>query len=233
MSDHHNSRCENCIIRQMNSFKALKKEELKRMSDNKETRTIKKGEIIFKEGERLGGVFCVRDGVSKLSKLADTGRDQIVKLAKKGEVLGQRSVVASEITNLSATALEDMEVCFIPKSYIKDPLQHNPEFTNAVLKHMTQDLKNAEDVIVNMAQKTVRQRVAEVLMYLEEKFGTDKEGYLYLQLTREDIADVVGTATESLIRTLTLLKKEGLVATKGKRIKIEDKKALYNIVEGF
>lgn len=233
MEDGKHTRCENCIVRQMNSFKALKKEELKQMSDSKQTKTIKKGEVIFKEGERLSGVFCVRDGVSKLSKMSDNGRDQIVKLAKKGEVLGQRSVITAETANLSATALEDMEVCFIPKNHIEEPLQTNPIFTNAVLKHMAQDLKYADDFIVNMAQKNVRQRLAEVLMYLEDNFGQDEEGYLYLQLSRADIADVVGTATELLIRTLTKFKKERLISTTGKRIKIEDKKTLYNIVEGL
>jgi len=233
MSDHHNSRCENCIIRQMNSFKALKKEELKQMANHKETKIIKKGEVVFKEGERLGGVFCVRDGVSKLSKLSDNGRDQIVKLATKGEILGYRSVISSEVTNLSATALEDMEVCFIPKTHIEEPLQTNPVFTNAVLKHMAQELKFADDVIVNMAQKTVQQRLAEVLIYLEDSYGVDNEGYLYLQLSRGNIADVVGTATELLIRTLTKFKKEGLVSTTGKRIKLENKKALHNIIEGL
>lgn len=233
MKDHKHSRCENCIIRQMNSFKALKKEELKRMSDSKETKSFKKGDVIFKEGERLGGVFCVRDGISKLSKLSDNGRDQIVKLATKGEVLGQRSVISSESTNLSATALEDMEVCFIPKNYIEEPLQTNPIFTNAVLKQMAQDLKFADDVIVNMAQKSVRQRLAEALLYLENNFGVDSEGYLYLQLSRADIADVVGTATELLIRTLTKMKKEGIINTTGKRIKLVDKKELFNIAEGL
>lgn len=233
MKDHKHSRCENCIIRQMNSFKALKKEELKRMSDSKETKSFKKGDVIFKEGERLGGVFCVRDGISKLSKLSDNGRDQIVKLATKGEVLGQRSVISSESTNLSATALEDMEVCFIPKNYIEEPLQTNPIFTNAVLKQMAQDLKFADDVIVNMAQKSVRQRLAEALLYLESNFGVDSEGYLYLQLSRADIADVVGTATELLIRTLTKMKKEGIINTTGKRIKLVDKKELFNIAEGL
>ncbi len=233
MSDHDKSRCENCIIRQMNSFKALKKEELKQMADHKETKIIRKGEVIFREGERLGGVFCVREGISKLSKMSDNGRDQIVKIASKGEVLGHRSVISSEATNLSATALEDMEVCFIPRSHIEEPLINNPVFTNAVLKHMAMELKFADDVIVNMAHKSVRQRLAEMLMYLEDNFGIDNDGYLYLQLSRADIADVVGTATELLIRTLTKFKKEGLISTAGKRIKLEDKKALYNMAEGL
>lgn len=217
----------------MNSLKALRKEELKRMSDNKETRVIKKGENIFLEGDRLNGVFCVRNGVSKLSKLSDNGQDQIVKLATKGEVLGQRSVITQEQANLSATALEDMEVCFIPKETITDPLRDNVHFTNAILKQMASDLKFADNVIVNMAQKTVRQRLAETLLYIEDTFGVTEDGSLKLQLTRADIADIVGTATELLIRTLTKFKKEDLVATQGKNIQLTDKKKLKQIAEGL
>ncbi|WP_194851130.1 Crp/Fnr family transcriptional regulator [Nonlabens antarcticus] len=226
------NRCENCIIRQMHSFRALRKDELKAMSDSKETRQFKKGEPLFKEGDRLAGVFCVRNGISKLSKISDNGKEQIVKLATKGEILGQRSVITSEQTNLSATALEDMEVCFIPKSHIENSLHDNPAFTNAVLKHMASELKIADDTIVNMAQKTVRQRLAEVLIYLHTNFGTDEDGYLYLQLSRSDIADVVGTATELLIRTLTNFRKEGLIITSGKRIKIIDNKLLNQLIQG-
>src|SRR5690606_15109736 len=123
------SRCENCIVRQFNSLRAMSKEELKKVSDSKTTKIIKKGEPLFEEGDKLNGVYCVRDGVSKLSKLSANGKDQIVKLATKGEVLGQRSVIAEEITNLSAVAVSDMEVCFIPKESITHTLQRNPNFT--------------------------------------------------------------------------------------------------------
>ena len=117
-------RCENCIIRQFNSLRAMSKEELKRVSDTKTTKLVKKGETIFGEGEKLNGVFCVRDGVSKLSKLSPNGKDQIVKLATKGAVLGQRSVITEEVANLSAIAVNDMEVCFIPKDAIVDSLNN-------------------------------------------------------------------------------------------------------------
>lgn len=233
MNDRNEGRCENCIIRQFNALKALNKEQLKKISDSKVTKSVKKGESIFTEGEKLNGVFCVRNGVSKLSKMSDNGKDTIVKIATKGEVLGQRSVITEEKTNLSAVALNDMEVCFIPKTHISDSIDENPMFTKAILKHMANDLKFADNVIVNMAQKTVKQRVAEVLLYLEKNFGKDDEGYITMTLTREDIANVVGTAKEACIRTLTILKKEGWITTDGKRIRIEDEKALYRLVEGF
>lgn len=82
------SKCESCIIRQFNSLRAMNKDELKKVSDSKISKKIKKGEAIFEEGEKLDGVFCIRKGVSKLSKLSANGKDQIVKLASKGEVMG-------------------------------------------------------------------------------------------------------------------------------------------------
>ncbi|MGA9237832.1 Crp/Fnr family transcriptional regulator, partial [Robiginitalea sp.] len=197
------------------------------------SRKIKKGETIFEEGEKLNGVYCVRGGVSKLAKLSPNGKDQIVKLASKGEVLGQRSVVAEENSNLSATAVSDMEMCFIPKEAIVSTLHKNPDFTYEVLRHMAHDLREADDVIVNMSQKTVKERIAEALLYMMNNFGEDQEGYLALVLSREDIANVVGTATESCIRILSEFKKQGLIKTSGKRMAILEARKLQDLADGF
>lgn len=211
----------------------MSKEELKKVSDSKTTKTIKKGQPLFEEGDKLNGVYCVRNGVSKLSKLSANGKDQIVKLATKGEVMGQRSVISEEVTNLSAIAVSDMEVCFIPKESITHTLQSNPNFTLEVLRHMAHDLKEADDVIVNISQKTVKQRIAEAFLYLKNNFGEDEEGFLALTLSREDISNVVGTATESAIRIISEFKKKGLIRTSGKRIGIKDEHKLMELVEGF
>lgn len=227
------SRCENCIVRQFNSLRSMSKEELKKVSDSKISKKIKKGEALFEEGEKLDGVFCVRDGVSKLSKLSANGKDQIVKLASKGEVMGQRSVIAEESTNLSAIAVSDMDVCFIPKESIVHTLNTNPHFAVEVLRHMAHDLKEADDVIVNMSQKTVKQRVAEAFLYLRKNYGEDEEGFLKLTLSREDYANVVGTATESCIRIISEFKKKELIKTSGKKIGIANEQGLQNLVEGF
>ena len=231
MSNDH--RCENCIIRQFNSLRAMSKEELKKVSDTKSTRSVKKGDVLFEEGEKLNGVFCVRSGISKLSKLSANGKDQIVKLATKGEVMGQRSVIAEESANLSATAVDDMEVCFIPKEAIVNTLHQNPNFTFEVLRHMAHDLREADDVIVNMSQKTVKQRIAEAFLYLKNNFGEDEDGYLRLVLSREDIANVVGTATESCIRIISEFKKQGYLKSTGKKLGIIDAKKLQDLVDGF
>ncbi|MEY3599584.1 MAG: hypothetical protein RLZZ463_361 [Bacteroidota bacterium] len=225
------SKCEQCIVRQFNSLRAMTHEQLKMVSDNKTSKFIKKGEPIFQEGEHLTGIYCVRSGVSKLSKRTPNGRTQIVKLASQGELLGQRSVIAHEPANLTAEALDDMEVCFVSKDHILSALQNNAEFAVEVLRHMAHDLKQADEVVVHMSQKTVKQRLAATFLYLHHTFGPDQEGYLKLTLSREDIADIVGTATESAIRMISELKKEGLIQTQGKKIKVSDVGGLTKMAE--
>ncbi len=215
-------KCESCIIREFNSLKSLTREELIRISECKTGKRYKKGEIIFEEGESLNGVYCIRDGVCKLTKLSENGKDQVVKLVVKGDLLGKRSLVADQKTNLSAIALNDMEMCFIPKSEIMNDLAKNPNFTMDVLKDMANELRTSEESLVTMAQKSVKRRMAEILMYSHDNFGLDEEGFLSIVLSREDYASIVGTATESAIRILSQLKKESLISTHGKRIKIED-----------
>lgn len=223
------SKCEQCIVRQFNSLKALTNEELHRISSCKTSRIVKKGEVIFDEGEILNGVYCVKDGICKLSKLSANGKDQIVKLVLKGDLLGQRSLISDESSNLSAVALNDMEVCFIPKSEIISDLQKNNNFSMDVLKSMADDLKEANNIIVNMAQKSVKQRLAETLLYIYSRFGVNEEGILNVVLSREDYASIVGTATESAIRVLSQFKKEGLISTSGKLIKLENIEKLKRI----
>jgi len=223
------SKCEQCIVKQLNSLKALSKDELLRVSKCKTSKTIKKGEVIFEEGEILNGVYCVKDGICKLTKLSANGKDQIVKMVVKGDLLGQRAIVTDERSNLQAIALNDMEVCFIPKSEILIDLHKNPEFTFDVLKEMASNLKEADDIIVNMAQKSVKQRLAETLIYIHTNFGTNPDGSLNVVLSREDFANIVGTATESAIRVLSQFKKEGFISTSGKQIKIENINELHRV----
>ena len=222
-------KCEQCIVRQFSSLKALNKEELLRMADCKTSYTIKKGEPIFEEGEVINGIYCVKEGLSKLSKLSENGKDQIVKLVKPGELLGQRSMISDEPANLSAVALEDMEVCFIPKSEVMQFFNQNNQFSMNVMRTICDDLKGADDHMVNMAQKNVKQRLAETLIYLEETFGKNEDGTLRIQLSREELAGMIGTATESCIRLLSELNKSDYIELIGKKIKLLDKNKLKRL----
>jgi CRP-like cAMP-binding protein len=225
------SKCEQCIVRQFSSLKALNKDELLKMAECKTSYTIKKGEPIFEEGESTNGIFCVKDGVCKLTKLSANGKDQIVKLVKPGELLGQRSMISDEPANLSAVALEDMEVCFIPKKEIMEFFNENNQFSMNVMKTICGDLKEADDHMVSLAQKSVKERLAETLLQLEDTFGKNDDGSLHIQLSREELAGMIGTATESCIRLLSEFNKSGLIELIGKKIAIVDRNKLKRMAE--
>ncbi len=224
-------KCDQCIVREFSSLKALGKDELLQMADCKTSYVIKKGEPIFEEGESVNGIFCVKDGICKLSKLSANGKDQIVKLVKPGELLGQRSLISDEPANLSAVALEDMEVCFIPKTEIMGFFNNNNQFSMNVMKTICGDLKEADDHMVSMAQKSVKERLAETLLYLEDTFGKNSDGSLHIQLSREELAGMIGTATESCIRLLSELNKIGVIDLTGKKITILDRNKLKRMAE--
>jgi CRP/FNR family transcriptional regulator, polysaccharide utilization system transcription regulator len=225
------SKCEHCIVREFSSLKALNKEDLLKIANCKTSYTIKKGEPIFEEGETINGVYCIKDGYCKLSKLSTNGKDQIVKLVKAGELLGQRSMVSDEPANLSAIAVEDMEVCFIPKSEILGFFNNNNQFSLSLMKSVCGDLKDSDMHVVSMAQKTVKNRLAETLLYLKENFGTNADNTLKIQLSREELAGMIGTATESCIRILSEFNKNGTIELIGKKIAVKDTNKLKKIAE--
>lgn len=225
------SKCEQCIVKELNSFKELTKEELIRISDCRISQTITKGETIFDEGEHVNGLFCVKSGVCKISKMSENGRDQIIHLIKRGDLLGERSLISGEASNLKAVAVNDMEVCFIPKDEIIKDLHENHNFTMSVLKRLATSLKNADNTIVDMGQKTVKQRLAQTLLYLKDTFGIKEENNtLNINLSREDLANIIGTATETTIRLLSEFKKKGIIQLKGKEISIIQENNLKTLI---
>ncbi|MDD3003829.1 Crp/Fnr family transcriptional regulator [Flavobacterium sp.] len=225
------SKCEQCIVREFSSLKTLTKDELISMSNCKTASSIKKGEALFLEGDNVNGVYCIKEGVCKMTKLSANGKDQIVKLTQKGELLGQRSLISDEPANLSAIAVEDMQVCFIPKSEILNFFNTNNNFSMSLMKSICGDLKDADDTLVNLAQKNVKERLAQTLLYFEKNFGVSNDNSLKLQLSREEIASIIGTATESCIRLLSEFKKLGLIELQGKKITILDKAKLKRLIE--
>ena len=227
------SKCEQCIVRQFNSFKHLSKDELVRLSACKTTKIIKKGALLFDEGENLNGIYCIKDGICKVSKMSENGRNQIINIITKGDLIGERSLISEEPSNLKAIALNDITVCFIPKQEVIRDLEKNPNFTMGVLKTMASNLKQADDIIVNIAQKTAKQRLAETLLNLNNKFSSTKNDFINVQLSREDFADIIGVATESAIRLLSEFKKKEIIEFKGKNIAIIDKNGLEKIAQGF
>ncbi|WP_111707902.1 Crp/Fnr family transcriptional regulator [Lutibacter citreus] len=227
------SKCRQCIIKRFNALKTLTNEELECISEHKTSLLIKKGENLITEGNTINGLYCIKDGKGKLTKLNTNGKEQIIKFIKGGDILGHRSILSEELVGLNAIALEDMHVCFIPKGDILDTIKENNLFSLGLMKNISQQLNDANTSISQMAQKPVKDRLAETLLHLEDTFGSDSDGCIDIILTREEIANTIGTATESAIRLLSNLKKDGVIDLIGKRIKISNKNTLKNISEGY
>jgi CRP-like cAMP-binding protein len=225
--------CEKCVVRDLNSLKTVSADNLKEINHKKTTIHFQKGEVIFSEGNTLRGVYCLHSGKCKMTKLAPNGKEQIVRFIRKGEMVGHRSVISNSVAHLTVTALEDMEVCFIPKQEILDMFKSNSDFSLGITQSIAEDLDEANSSIANMAQKNVRERLAESLLFFEKIFGVDAEGFISVTLTREEIANAIGTATESTIRLLSEFKKEGYIILSGKKIKIADKVKLQHLTEGY
>lgn len=223
------SRCEQCIVRELSALKALSKEDLKVVSEKKSIQKMEKGEVLFNEGSQLNGLYCLKNGMVKITKLGVNGKDHIVKLMSKGEIVGHRSIINEENTNLNAIAMEESEMCFIPKSEVMNLLKNNSNFSIEMMRTICTDLKIADDHLVDMALKTVKQRLAETLLYFQDKFGLDQEGYLKVSISREELAGLIGTATESCIRLLSELKKNNLIEISSKKIKILNHLALSKV----
>jgi len=225
--------CNFCISNPNSIFNTLTEEDNTFLNSHKSIENFSKGHIVYYEGSRINGVFYVCKGVLKIYKTGSDGKEQIVTFAKPGSIIGYRSVLSNEPACTTAQVIEPTQICFIPSSVIFHFVRTNGEFSLALMKMICKELDQANVFIKDIAQKNVRERLVEILLMLEETFGTSPEGYLNIILTREELANIVGTATESAIRLLSELKSEGYISLVGKRIKLENKNMLKKIAKSF
>lgn len=125
--------------------------------------------------------------------------------------------------------MEPTEVCFIPEKFFLKILEIHPKLAFDVLRRIAEDLGESSDTITFLAQKTVRERLAEVLILLEHKLGTDEDGFINISLTREEMANLIGTATESAIRLISEFRTDRLIEVDGRKIKILDHQKLIKL----
>lgn len=222
----HPHDCAHCSHLGASKMNFLTPNELESVSKNRSCLVFQKGQTIYHEGMRVNGLYCVHGGIAKLSKLGPKGKNQIIKFMQPGDLAGYRAMIANEPMIGSLIAHTDVRACFIPKEVFLTALRENPNFSMELLKESCKELGDFGKVITNLSQKSVKERLAELLLLLHSTFGTREDDMLNIQLTREELANMVGTATESLIRLLSELKKEDIIQSSGKNIKITNMSAL-------
>lgn len=203
------------------SFKEiLSKEDYNKYIEAKKTVFFNKGEALFEEGSNVDGIYFIENGTAKLYKLGFNRKEQILRFIKEGDIIGYRALLIDEAYQATAEAMSDLQAIFIPSDVFLHLLEVDSQLSYTMLQKISFELGESSNTVTFLAQKTVRERLAEVLLLLEQKLGTDPEGFIKISLTREEIANLIGTATESAIRLISEFKQDQYIEVEGRNIKI-------------
>lgn len=193
----------------------------------------KQGQYIFIEGNPVFGIYFIKEGKVKVTASGIHQKEQIVRLAMDGHILGHRGL-GNNFYPVSAVALEDSSLCFIENKLFQEALMANPKLTYGMMIFYSQELKKAEVRMKNMAQMNVREKTADAILFIKDAFGLNPDNHtLNVTISREEIADLAGTSVGQIIHNLTDFEKEELIAKKGKKILILDDKKLTGIVSEY
>lgn len=216
--------CETCPSRSSGIFCELKKESLDDVSKHKVMNHYKKGQTIFFQGNPPLGLYCVSTGKIKITRAGNDGKESILRIAGPGDVLGHRSLFSKEKYEATATVLEDSSICFIDKNYIYEALEANPSIALNMIEKLSRDMGIAEKKSAAMFQKNARERLAELFLEFADDYGVREKNMIKLdiRLSRDELASIIGSAHETVIRLISEFKEEGILELAGKTIYVRD-----------
>ena len=193
----------------------------------------KKGAQIFKEGEPLTGMYFIYQGALKVHKIWDADKELIVRFAKKGDIVGHRGLGNEAVYPVSATALEDVTVCYIDLPFFQASLKVNYSFIYELMMFYASELKESEKNMRNLAHMPVKGRIVQALLTLQQRFGKDEAGNIDLTFSRQDLASFAGTTYETVFRILNELVKENMIALSSKSVLIIDSESLAQLITNY
>ena len=213
-------------------FNTLNKDFRFTLLENHTFLKYKKGDILYKEGEKPMGLFCITDGKVKVFKEGVGGRDQIIRMAKPFGFVGFRALFADENYSSSAVAIEESAAFIIDKYQLVKVLQEHSQLALNLLKFISVELGFANNRTVTLTQKHIRGRLAESLLFLKDTYGYAEDGAtIKVYLSREDIANLSNMTTSNAIRTLSTFNSEKVISIDGRKLKILDLRRLERISE--
>ena len=220
---YNDSYCEKCIENSDSVFNFLSENEKGLITNNHTCTHFKKGEIIYKEGEKPPGLICLSAGKVKIFKEGVGGREQIVRMAKPIGFIGYRALFAEENYIASAVAIEDSTICIIDREALFKLLKGNAELTLKMMRSLATELGFSNNRTVTLTQKHIRGRLAESLLFLKDTYGFEEDGStIKVYLSREDVANLSNMTTSNAIRTLSTFASENVISLDGRKIKILD-----------
>ncbi len=199
-------------------------QELQKLSKERKTKSFKKRELIFEEGEYPRYLYFVKKGKIKAFKTNENGKEYIVSVHNEGDFLGYVDLIKDDKYSESAAALEESELSLIPKEDFNKLLTANRDVTSQLIKMLANNIAEKEEQLLHLAYHSVRKRVADAVIYLSDKEETDE-----INILRDDLARIVGTAKESVIRMLTEFKNDGYIDIVDGTITIRNRQKLEDM----
>jgi CRP-like cAMP-binding protein len=191
---------------------------------------IKKGSLLFREGDKQQGLICIASGKVKVFKQGVGGREQILKLLKADDIIGYSTLFGDQSWHVAAEAIEDNIIIIFEAGAFLKIMQKNADLSIKFLKTVSEDLDFSENRTVSLTQKHVRGRIAESLLMLGDIYGFEEDcRTINVSLSREDIACLANMTTSNAIRTLSVMAAEGSIEIRGRKISILDKTSLRHI----
>ena len=213
--------CQNCPSRLHNLLHCCPAADIDFIAQEKISQRYSPGQIIFGEGTRPAGLYCMHQGRVKITRSGGDGKEQIIRLVRTGDVLGYRALVAGSLHATSAIALSECTVCLIPRHIVSQQLSTNPQFSSAMLQLLADNLGAATVRMLHLAYKPVRERLAEALLLLQRTYHSTEAGLPFtIAISREDLGALMGTTKETTTRMLSEFKQEGMLSTRGSAITI-------------
>jgi CRP-like cAMP-binding protein/CheY-like chemotaxis protein len=202
-------------------------EELKKLSTDRRQKTYKKRDLIFEEGDVPRYLYFVKKGQVKIFKTNDIGKEFIINIRTEGDFVGYTSLIKDKAYHFSAAALEPVEISLVPKDDFLALLHANRDVSSRLIKMLADNVSEKEVQLLSLAYNSVRKRVGEAILLLHDRYV--KEGKNDIQILREDLAHIVGTAKESVIRMLTEFKEDGFIEITDGVIRIVHREKLENL----
>jgi CRP-like cAMP-binding protein len=191
----------------------------------------KKGEIIFREGSYPTGIYYLVNGKAKKYKIDSAGKEQIIYVANTGELIGYHAILSEDRYPDSAATLEESTIAFIPKESFLNTLEQSDTLSKRLLKTISHEFAVLVNSLTLFAQRSVRERLALQLVVMREKYKNNFQPGMPVEInmSRDDLASLVGTVRENVVRILTEFKQEGILQTKGRKIIVTNVNKLVEI----
>ena len=220
-----------CDLKSCFMCRSCLKDWLPAIAANRKNINIKKNRQLFNEGDLVTGIYFIYSGTVKVHKKWGREKELILRFAKAGDVVGQLGLGDDAIYPVSVTALEPCIVCFIATDFFEPTLSINANFTRQLMSVLANDLQESEKRMRNLAHMPVKGRVAQALLNLQNQFGITCDGYINIDVSRQDLASFTGAAYESLFRVMNDFVDEKLIGVSGKSILIKDERTLSGLTE--